>query len=203
MESRRRGGRILNGIPAPEEHAIVLPETAVPYPKPPFAGEPVLPPAEDDPAVPVGDSPSALAMAEEALARAPEPPAESAPLSAALSTAPQAADTHIALDRDSLMALARSQAAVARGLTALGFEMAGMACSEFEAAARAASRLLAVRTPSEAIRVQADYIRGSLGAALAGSARLSNLGVKLVTEAAEPLVVQFGRNWLKAVRRAA
>jgi hypothetical protein len=153
----------------------------------------------DNPAAAGGDSLTALAMAEEALARAPEPAGEPAPSQPAAQ--PMVGNLY-ALDRDSLAALAKSQAALARGMTALGFEIAGLALSEFDAASRAATRLLAVRTLSDAMALQADYARSSLAAAFAGVSRLSQLGVKLAADAAEPLVAQFGRNWVKAVRRA-
>jgi hypothetical protein len=195
MEPRgRRGSRAPVETAASQGQPIPLSEDPAPEVVPPLAAEPAAAPPAGDPGVRNSDSLTALAVAEESLARQPEASIEPA--------APRAADDRYALDRDSLTALARSQVALARGLVALGFEIAGLACSGFDAAAHAATRLLAVRTPSDAARLQADYLRSSLGTALVGSARLSNLGVEIAAQAAEPLVAQLGRNWVQAVRRA-
>ena len=195
MEPRgRRGSRAPLETAASEGQPVPLPEDPAPEVVPPSAAEPMAAPPVDDPDARGGDSLTALAVAQESLARQPAAPVEPA--------APRAADDRYALDRDSLTALAKSQVALARGMVALGFEIAGLACSGFDTAARTATRLLAVRTPSDAARLQADYLQRSLGTALAGSARLSNLGVEIAAQAAEPLVAQLGRSWVRAVRRA-
>jgi hypothetical protein len=196
MEPRgRRGSRAPIETAASEPQPTPPSGDPAPQVAPPLAAAPAV---ADEPGARDGDSPTAPAAVEESAedswARPPE--ALEAP------AAPRAADDRPALDRDSLTALATSQAALARGLVALGFEIAGLACSGFETAARAATRLLAVRTPSEAARLQADYLQRSLGAAWIGSARLSNLGVEIAAQAAEPLVAQLGRDWVRAARRA-
>lgn len=191
MEPRgRRGPRTPIETAAPEGSAVPFSGEPAPEAQPPFIGDP---PAADDPGARTGDSLTAIAVAEEALAGETESPVAPAASPSAKAREP--------LDRGSLMALARAQAALTRGLAALGFEIAGLACTEFANAARAASRLIAVRTPSEAVRLQADYWQRSLDAALSGSARLSKLGVAVAAETAEPLVAQFARNWLQAARR--
>lgn len=188
MEPRgRRGSRAPIETAAPEGPPVPFSGDPVPEVEPPFVGDP---PADEGGAR-AGDSLTALAVAEEAMAAV----GESLPT-------PPAAEPREARDRDALMALARAQAALARGLATLGIEIAGLACTELTDAARAASGLLAVRTPSEAVRLQADYWQRSLDAALSGSARLSALGVAVATETAEPLVAQFARNWLRAAQPA-
>jgi hypothetical protein len=197
MERRgRRGSRAPIEAAAPDREPISEPTDAAPELLSPPASESVAQPAAEDPDVPDRDSLTALAIAEEALARVsetpPEPPGKAA--------APRAADELCALGRAALAAFAESQAVLARGFADLGAEITALTQSELAAAARTATRLLAVRTLSDAMMLQTDYIRTRLDAAATGSARLSNLGVKLATEAAEPLVTQFGRNWLQAVR---
>lgn len=187
MEPRgRRGARPPLETAAPEGPLVPVSGDPMPEGEPTFAGDP---PA-DERGAHAGDSLTALAAAEEAMTEASE--------FSAAPAAPPAAEPRGAQGRDALTALARAHAALACGLATLGVEIAGLACTEFTDAARAASRLLAVATPSEAARLQADYWQRSLDAALSGSVRLSNLGVAVAAETAEPLVAQFARNWQKA-----
>jgi Phasin protein len=115
--------------------------------------------------------------------RAMEPPRESAPFAS-----------------EGLAALAESQAALARGLEALGAEMAGLARSGINATTRAATEMLKVRTLSDAIAVNALLARCSFDTVVGGSAKLSELGMKLAAEASRPLLTQFGKGWAKATR---
>jgi hypothetical protein len=97
-------------------------------------------------------------------------------------------------------ALAQSQAALARGLEALSAEMAGMALSGMNVLGRTATKLLAVKTLSDAIEVNAGFTCSSLETLVGGSAKLSELGVKLAAETSQPLFGQLAREWGKAVR---
>jgi hypothetical protein len=203
METRgRRGARASIGTAAPDRAPIAEPIEAVSAIAAPAMDEPAAPPAAADSHAPERDSLTALAVAEEALAHAPEAPPESPPRSVSKPEALPAAGDLYGFGRAALAAFAQSQAALARGLAVLGIEIAGLAEAELATASRTANRLLAVRTLSDAMMLQADYARTSLDAAVAGSARLSDLGVKLATEAAEPLVTQLGKSWLQAVRLA-
>lgn len=104
--------------------------------------------------------------------------------------------------REAFAALVRSQTAVVRGLEALGAEMAGMALSRIDAAARTATGMLAVKTLSDAIELNAGFTRGSIDALVGGSAKLSELGTRLVAEASQPILTQLSRGWSKAARGA-
>jgi hypothetical protein len=103
--------------------------------------------------------------------------------------------------RETLAAFARSQAALARGLEALSAEMAGLALSGIDTAARAATKMLGVKTLSDAIDVNTGFTRSSFDALVGGSARLSELGVKLAAETSQPLFSQLGKAWIKPARR--
>jgi len=103
--------------------------------------------------------------------------------------------------REAFAALVQSQTAVARGLEALGAEVAGLALSRIDAAARTATDMLAVRTISDAIELNAGFTRNSIDAFIDGSAKLSELGAKFVAEASAPILTQLGRGWSKAGRR--
>jgi len=101
---------------------------------------------------------------------------------------------------DAFAALAQSQAALTRGLEALSAEMTGLALSGIDTAARAATKMLGVKTLSDAIDVNAGLACSSLDALVGGSAKLSELGVKLATETSQPFLAQFGKGWIKASR---
>lgn len=119
-----------------------------------------------------------------------------------LPTAPKAANTDFLghFEGDAAAALAQSQAALARGLEALSAEMAGLALSGMDVLARTATKLLAVKTLSDAIEVNAGFTCSSLETLVGGSAKLSELGVKLAAETSQPLFGQLARGWSKAAR---
>jgi hypothetical protein len=104
--------------------------------------------------------------------------------------------------REVFAALIQSQTAVARGLEALSVEVTGLAISGIDAATRTATDMLGVKTLSDAIEVNAGFTRSSFDALVGGSAKLSELGMKLATEASQPILTQLGRSWIKAARLA-
>ena len=114
-------------------------------------------------------------------------------------TAKSASSENLAdFGREAFAAVAQSQAAVARGLEALSAEMAGLALSGIDAAARTATDMLAVRTLSDAIEVNAGFTCSSFDALVGGSAKLSELGTRLAAEASQPILTQLGKGWIKA-----
>jgi hypothetical protein len=102
--------------------------------------------------------------------------------------------------RDAIAALAQTQAVFARGLQALSAEMAGLALWGIDTAARTATKMLGVKTLSDAIEVNAGLTCSSLDTLVGSSTKLSELGVKLAAEASQPILAQFGKNWAKAIR---
>jgi Phasin protein len=104
------------------------------------------------------------------------------------------------VEGDPAAALAESQAALARGLQALSAEMAGLALSGMNELARTATKLLAVTTLSDAIEVNAGFTCSSLETLVDGSAKLSELGVKLAAETSQPFFGQLARGWSNAAR---
>ena len=66
--------------------------------------------------------------------------------------------------------------------------------------ARPATKLLAVKTLSDAIEVNAGFTCSSLETLVGGSAKLSEIGVKLAAETSQPLFGQLARGWSKPVR---
>jgi hypothetical protein len=120
----------------------------------------------------------------------------------ALPPAPKNANPDVPrhVEGDAAAALAQSQAALARGLEALSAEMAGLALSGIDVLARTATKLLAVKTLSDAIEVNAGFTCSSLETLVGGSAKLSELGVKLAAETSQPFLGQFARGWSTAAR---
>jgi hypothetical protein len=115
-------------------------------------------------------------------------------------TKSMSADNLAHFSRDAFAALAQSQAALARGLEALSVEMAGLALSGIDTAARTATKMLGIKTLSDAIEVNAGFTCSSLDALVGGSTKLSELGVKLAAETSQPILTQFGKDWIKASR---
>ena len=110
------------------------------------------------------------------------------------------AEPAAAFEHNALSAWAQSQAALARGLEVVSAEMAGLALEGIDATVSAASKLLGVKTFSDAIAVNAGFTCRSFNSVLGGFAKLSEVGVKLATENSELLLSQFGEAWTKAAR---
>jgi Phasin protein len=193
MESK--GRRSLRASGATEAPAAPL--------KPVEAPPPVNGPGEVEPPKPaemlaeVGKSAeTAVDLVTAAVTPAPMP-SIGAPPSATKSANP---DVPRQVEGDAGAALAQSQAALARGLEALSAEMAGLALTGMDVLARTATKLLAVKTFSDAIEVNAGFTCSSFETLVGGSAKLSELGVKLATETSQPLFGQLARGWSKATR---
>src|SRR5262245_1283611 len=124
-------------------------------------------------------------------------------IAAATGTAMSSSSTNLAdFNREAFAALVEAQAAVARGLEELSAELARLARSGIDAAARTATDMLAVKTLSDAIEVNAGFTRTSLEALVGGSAKVSELGARLAAEAFQPILTQLGKGWVRAVRFA-
>ena len=167
-------------------------------------------------AAPSAETPPGAAKPLESPAREPisaEPPSEVV-VQAAISMAPPTVETLAGratsassedfadFGREAFAAFVQSQTAVARGLEALSAELTGLAFSGIDAAARTATDMLAVKTLSDAIEVNAGFTRSSFEALFGGSVKLSELGAKLAAEASQPILTQLGKSWIKAARRA-
>jgi hypothetical protein len=126
------------------------------------------------------------------------PPSVDAPAAAKNASGEEVAD----FGREVFAALVQSQTALARGLEAMSVEVTGLAISGIDTATRTATDMLGVKTLSDAIEVNAGFTRSSFDALVGGSAKLSELGMKLATEASQPILTQLGKSWIKAARLA-
>ena len=121
------------------------------------------------------------------------PPAEVAPpvleiVSAGTALQPDSVE-------DAWMALAEAQAVLARGFEEVAVEVTGMTRSGFAAAADATVALLGARTFSEAAEINAALARRGVDAMIEGSAKLSEIGVKAVSDASRPILSRLGESW--------
>jgi hypothetical protein len=177
MESKgRRAARASAPVATPAETSSELQNPAETYPR-------------------VAEVPEA---AEHFEASAPVVPESSNALASANGKDPEEV---VDFSRETVTALAQSQAALARGLAALSAEIAGLALSGIDTAARAVTRMLGIKTLSDAIEVNASLTCSSFDALVAGSARLSELGAKLAAETSQPLFSQLGKAWIQPARR--
>ncbi len=91
--------------------------------------------------------------------------------------------------------LVEYRAALTHGLDALSKEAAALARDGIEVTARTAIDMLAVRTLSDAMAVNAGFARASFDNWIGGSARFSELGAKLAVESWHPLLARLGKSW--------
>jgi Phasin protein len=101
---------------------------------------------------------------------------------------------------EAFAALEESRAAVARELDALSDEIACLARCGIDTTARTAIEMLAVKTFSDAIAVNASFARASFENWLDGSAKFSELGVKLAIASSRPFLSRLGQSWSLAPR---
>ncbi len=129
---------------------------------------------------------AAAAQFEEAVAPAP--------VEAAANEAPAGAD-------GPWNAFAEAQAAFARGAEEIAGEVSGLTRSGIAATTEAALALLGAKTLAEAVEINAGLARRGVDAMLEGSARLSEIGLKMMTEGALPILSRFGAAWSRAEAR--
>jgi hypothetical protein len=91
--------------------------------------------------------------------------------------------------------MVESRAAMARGFDALSEEMAGLARCSIDTVTRTAIEMLAVKSFSDAIAVNASFARASFDNWIDGSAKFSELGIKLAIESSRPFLAHLGRGW--------
>jgi len=93
---------------------------------------------------------------------------------------------------DPWTAFAEAQAVLARSFEEIAVEVAGMTRTGIAAAADAGLALLGVRTFSEAVEINASLARRGVDAMIDGSAKLSEIGVKAVSDASRPILSRLG-----------
>jgi hypothetical protein len=121
----------------------------------------------------------------------PEPPPEIAAAMTEPVPPPAIAAASAAVD-DSWMAVADAQAVLARGFEEFAVELTGLSRTGMVAGADAALALLGARTLAEVVEINAGLARRAVDAAITGSARLSEIGLKTMADSSKPLLARFG-----------
>ncbi|MCP3736079.1 TIGR01841 family phasin [Sphingomonas sp. RP10(2022)] len=89
--------------------------------------------------------------------------------------------------KGNIEALVESSKIAARGLEALGQEAAAYAKKSFEEATVAAKTMTSVKSPTEFLKFQSDYVRSAFDALVQQSSRNTETLLKLAGEVAQPL----------------
>ncbi len=197
MESKpRRTPRVAASVEdRPPAATRAAPQPAVAPRKPPAIPQPALPPDESA-AAPPSAAPEDPAPAAPFADRVedPAPPAALAlpPMPLVVQPAPAiAAET----SDDMFSAIAQSRAALARGLEAIGNEVASFARHSLDASAQAAIQLLEAKTWADAVAVNSGLARTSFDYWLGSTAKVSELGIRLAIDWSKPLASEFGKVW--------
>ena len=91
------------------------------------------------------------------------------------------------LGRENFAAMLRANAALSEGLEAIGKEVILYARTSFEQAAETATALLGAKTFEDVLQVNAQFAKANLERMIERSAKLSEMGVKVTSEALAPL----------------
>lgn len=140
-------------------------------------------------------SPGEAIATEGAPIIAPEPPAAEPVSVAREAPAPAAVAASVEQAEDAWTAIAEAHAVLARGFELAAIEMTGMTRMGMAVTADAAIALLDARTFAEAVEINAGLARRGVDTLLEGSAKLSEIGVKVVTEASRPILSRLGGAW--------
>lgn len=105
---------------------------------------------------------------------------------------PAAADRQTDSVDDPWTAFTDAQAALARGFEEIAAEASGMTRSGFAAVADAVAALIGVRIFAEAVEINAALARRGTEALIEGSAKLSEIGVRAMSEASRPILSRLG-----------
>jgi Phasin protein len=96
---------------------------------------------------------------------------------------------------DAWTTFVEAQAVLVRGFEEIAVEVTGMTRSGIAAAADAGLALLGVRTFSEAVEINASLASRGVDAMIDGAAKLSEIGVKAMSEASRPILSRLGESW--------
>jgi Phasin protein len=126
----------------------------------------------------------------EQTAALPQPEARVA-LPAPVPELPHGVDRYFAAYRAMLASIGESQAAVASDVTAMALEMSGLARSNLTAAGDGVTAFLGACSLVDAVEAQLRFARRSLDAFAGGSTRLGELGLRVASDAAKPILRPF------------
>jgi hypothetical protein len=91
------------------------------------------------------------------------------------------------LGRENFTAVLRANAALSEGLEAIGKEVIHYARRAFEQAAETATALLGAKTFEDVVQLNTQFAKANIEGLIERSAKLSEMGVKVASEALAPL----------------
>ena len=89
--------------------------------------------------------------------------------------------------RENFTAVLRANAVLSEGLEAMGKEVIQYARRSFEQAAETATALLGAKTFEDVVQLNTQFAKANIEGLIERSAKLSEMGVKVATEALAPL----------------
>jgi hypothetical protein len=131
-----------------------------------------------------------MSEAPEPAATMPEPEMKAA-LPAPVPELQRGADQCFAAYRATLASIGESQAAIASDVTAMALEMSGLTRSNLTMAGDSVTALLRASSLVDAVEAQLGFARRSLDALAGGSTRLSELGLRMASDATKPMLRPF------------
>lgn len=103
--------------------------------------------------------------------------------------------------KENLEAFLKANTVLADGMERIGKEVIGLTRQSLESAAAATSALLDAKSIEDVMALQGDFTKSFVDQVLAGTAKLSEMGLKVASDAYDPLtqrveqtLAQFGRS---------
>ena len=133
------------------------------------------------------------AIAQAAAAALPEPEVKPAlpppvPEIAPVPEMQRGTDRYFAAYYAALASIGESQVAFASDMTAMALEMSGVARANLTAAGDSVTALLTARSLVDAVEAQLGFARRSIDAFAGGSTRLGEIGLRLASDVAKPVL---------------
>jgi hypothetical protein len=100
-------------------------------------------------------------------------------------------DELLAACHTTLASIGKSQSDIASDMTAMAIEMSGLTRSNLTAAGDGVTALLTARSLADAVEIQFGLARRSIEAMIGGSTRLAEIGLRLASVAAKPMLGPF------------
>jgi len=169
--------------PKPVASAAAAPKPAAPATAAPKPAAPAA--ATETPAAKPYAAVAPMAAAEETVEQAIEAATEQVEKATAAVT--QGYGDFAALQKDAFDALVRASEILAKGAEALGKEYFAFAQKTAEANNEAAKAMMAATSVTEFVQLQSDFFRISLDKSVDESSKLSEMSMKIASEAFEPL----------------
>jgi hypothetical protein len=114
-------------------------------------------------------------------------PVASIPADHGVSVSPLSLESMVDIGRANIAAVTKANLALSQGLQAIGQELVLYAASSLETASQTATALLGARTLDEVLRLNNDLASRTLETLAERTAKLSEMGAALASEALAPL----------------